>query len=108
MKRPRPILAAGEPRMRPTESLERFRTALRLPRAPLLLEELAAEKALDALFAAFEPVVALRAFEEAADDLRARAARFAVELGCPLIEYQLEHAGYDTDEIDEIRQHVDV
>src|SRR5439155_6803163 len=44
----------------------------------------------------------------AADDLRARAARTAVELGCPLIETQLEWAGYDLDDIDEIRGMVDV
>ena len=50
----------------------------------------------------------MRAFEEAADDLRARAARFAVDLGCPLIETQLEWAGYDLDEIDEIRGQVDI
>jgi hypothetical protein len=50
----------------------------------------------------------LRAFEEGADELRARAVRAAVELGCPLIETQLEWAGYDLDEIDEIRGQVNI
>jgi hypothetical protein len=90
------------------KSLERGRDALRLPLVPLLLRELAAEQALDACLRAVEGQVGKRAFEDAADDLRARAARAAVALGSPLIETQLEHAGYDTDEIDEIRQHVDV
>ena len=89
-------------------TLERFRAALRLAKAPALLEELLAERALAPIFQAFEPLVGLRGFEEAADDLRGRAARVAVDLGCPLIETQLEHAGYDTDEIDEIRVQVDV
>jgi hypothetical protein len=52
--------------------------------------------------------VRLRAFEEAADELRAKAARTAVDLGCPLIETQLEWAGYDLDQIDEIRGQVNV
>ena len=75
---------------------------------PALLEELQKAKAAEVIFQAFEPAISLRAFEEAADDLRGRAARDAVELGCPLIETQLEHAGYDMDEIDEIRLRVDV
>ena len=90
------------------DTLERFRKALRLAKVPALLEELQAAKAADVVFAALEPAISLRAFEEAADDLRGRAARDAVELGCPLIETKLEHAGYDMDEIDEIRLHVDV
>ncbi|HZR09548.1 MAG TPA: hypothetical protein VFA79_13275 [Myxococcales bacterium] len=81
---------------------------LRVGRVPLLFKALAAEKALVPCWAALRPAIRVRAFEEAADDLRARAAQFAVDLGCPLIETQLEWAGYDVDEIDEIRGQVDV
>ena len=61
---------------------------VRVGRVPLLFKALAAEKA--------------------ADDLRAKAAQLAVDLGCPLIETQLEWAGYDVDEIDQIRGQVDI
>lgn len=81
---------------------------LRIGRVPLLFRALAAEKALGPCWQALRPAIRVRAFEEAADDLRARAARCAVELGCPLIETQLEWAGYDVDEIDEIRGQVDI
>src|SRR5947199_8866395 len=81
---------------------------VRVGRVPLLFKALAAEKALGPCWAALRPAIRVRAFEEAADDLRARAARAAVELGCPLIETQLEWAGYDLDEIDEIRGQVGV
>src|SRR5919204_5463258 len=81
---------------------------VRIGRVPLLFKALAAEKALVPCWTALRPAIRVRAFEEAADDLRARAARAAVELGCPLIETQLEWAGYDVDEIDEIRGMVDV
>jgi hypothetical protein len=81
---------------------------MRVGRVPLLFKALAAEKALVPCWNAIRPAIRVRAFEEAADDLRARAARFAVDLGCPLIETQLEWAGYDVDEIDEIRGQVDV
>src|SRR5438552_4498722 len=81
---------------------------MRVGRVPLLFKALAAEKALTACWQALRPAIRVRAFEEAADDLRIRAARAAVDLGCPLIETQLEWAGYDVDEIDEIRGQVDV
>src|SRR3954471_20757389 len=81
---------------------------LRVGRVPLLFKALAAEKALTPCWQALRPAIRVRAFEEAADDLRARAARVAVDLGCPLIETQLEWAGYDLDEIDEIRGQVDI
>src|SRR3954470_24654574 len=81
---------------------------LRVGRVPLLFKALAAEKALVPCWNAMRPAIRVRAFEEAADDLRTRAARAAVELGCPLIETQLEWAGYDVDEIDEIRGQVDI
>src|SRR3954469_18198352 len=81
---------------------------MRIARVPLLFKALAAEKALIPCWHAMRPAIRVRAFEEAADDLRARAARAAVELGCPLIETQLEWAGYDLDEIDEIRGQVDI
>ncbi|HTO95671.1 MAG TPA: hypothetical protein VMK66_01400 [Myxococcales bacterium] len=81
---------------------------MRVGRVPLLFKALAAEKALSPCWAALRPAIRVRAFEEAADDLRARAVRFAVDLGCPLIETQLEWAGYDVDEIDLIRGQVDV
>src|SRR3954466_14765700 len=81
---------------------------MRIGRVPLFFKALAAEKALIPCWQAVRPAIRVRAFEEAADDLRARAARTAVDLGCPLIETQLEWAGYDVDEIDEIRGQVDV
>ncbi len=81
---------------------------MRVGRVPLIFKALAAEKALGPCWNALRPAIRVRAFEEAADDLRARAARAAVELGCPLIETQLEWAGYDVDEIDEIRGQVDI
>src|SRR5947207_11942063 len=81
---------------------------MRIGRVPLFFKALAAEKALIPCWQAMRPAIRVRAFEEAADDLRARAARTAVDLGCPLIETQLEWAGYDVDEIDEIRGQVDV
>ena len=81
---------------------------MRVGRVPLLFKALAAEKALLPCWHALRPAIRVRAFEEAADDLRTRAARAAVDLGCPLIETQLEWAGYDLDEIDEIRGQVDV
>lgn len=81
---------------------------LRVGRVPLFFKALAAERAISACWTAMRPAIRVRAFEEAADDLRARAAQAAVELGCPLIETQLEWAGYDIDEIDEIRGQVDV
>src|SRR5256885_10762102 len=81
---------------------------VRVGRVPLLFKALAAEKALGPCWTALRPAIRVRAFEEAADDLRARAARAAVDLGCPLIETQLEWAGYDVDEIDQIRAQVDI
>src|SRR5438552_10461844 len=100
--------ASGRPTGAGTRVLKKFHEALRLPRAPALLEELAGERALLPCWKALAPLVGLRAFEEAADDLRARAAATAVDLGCPLIQSQLGWAGYDLDEIDEIRACVDV
>src|SRR6266481_6669694 len=81
---------------------------VRVGRVPLLFKALAAEKALGPCWNALRPAIRVRAFEEAADALRARAARAAVDLGCPLIETQLEWAGYDVDEIDAIRGQVDI
>src|SRR5258708_1359209 len=81
---------------------------VRIGRVPLLFRALAAQKALLPCWNALRPAIRVRAFEEAADDLRIRAARAAVELGCPLIETQLEWAGYDVDQIDEIRGQVDI
>src|SRR5438067_6215466 len=81
---------------------------MRIGRVPLIFKALAAAKALMPCWQAMRPAIRVRAFEEAADDLRIRAAKAAVELGCPLIETQLEWAGHDVDEIDEIRGQVDV
>jgi hypothetical protein len=81
---------------------------MRIGRVPLLFRALAAENALLPCWQALRPAIRVRAFEEAADDLRTRAVRAAVELGCPLIETQLEWAGYDLDQIDEIRGQVDI
>jgi len=94
---------------RPTiEAYELITRKLRVARVPLLFRALAGEKALLPCWKALRPAVRLRAFEEGADELRARAARAAVDLGCPLIETQLEWAGYDVDEIDEIRAQVNI
>jgi len=90
------------------EAYELITRKLRVPRVPLLFRALAGEKALLPCWQAMRPAVRLRAFEEGADELRASAARAAVEMGCPLIETQLEWAGYDVDEIDEIRSQVNV
>src|SRR6202171_892828 len=90
------------------EVYELITRKMRVGRVPLLFKALAAERALFPCWQAIRPAIGVRAFEEAADDLRIRAARTAVELGCPLIETQLEWAGYDLDEIDEIRGQVDV
>src|SRR3954467_8556074 len=90
------------------EAYELITRKMRVPRVPLFFRALAGEKALIPCFQALRPAIRLRAFEEAADELRAKAVRPAVELGCPLIETQLEAAGYDLDEIDEIRAQVNV
>jgi hypothetical protein len=90
------------------EIYELITRKMRVGRVPLFFKALAAEKALVPCWNAIRPAIRVRAFEEAADDLRARAARAAVDLGCPLIETQLEWAGYDVDEIDEIRGQVDI
>jgi hypothetical protein len=90
------------------EAYELITRKLRVSRVPLFFRALAGEKALLPCWQALRPAVRLRAFEEGADELRARAVKAAVELGCPLIETQLEWAGYDVDEIDEIRGQVNV
>lgn len=90
------------------EIYELITRKVRVGRVPLLFKALAAAKALQPCWQALRPAIRIRAFEEAADDLRARAARAAVELGCPLIETQLEWAGYDVEQIDEIRGQVDI
>src|SRR5438445_13516161 len=94
---------------RPTiEAYELITRKMRVPRVPLLFRALAGERALLPCWQALRPAVRLRAFEEGADELRARAARAAVDLGCPLIETQLEWAGYDVDDLDQIRGQVDI
>jgi len=90
------------------EAYELITRKLRVSRVPLFFRALAGEKALLPCWQALRPAIRLRAFEEGADELRARAAKAAVELGCPLIETQLEWAGYDLDEIDEIRGQVNI
>ena len=90
------------------EAYELITRKLRVPRVPLIFRALAGEKALLPCWQALRPAVRLRAFEEGADELRAMAARSVVEMGCPLIETQLEWAGYDVDEIDEIRAQVNI
>jgi hypothetical protein len=90
------------------EVYELITRKMRVGRVPLLYKALAAEKALMPCWQALRPAIRVRAFEEAADDLRLRAARAAVDLGCPLIETQLEWAGHDLDEIDEMRGQIDI
>ena len=103
-----PVIDETEADRRTIEVYELATRKLRVGRVPLLFKALAAEKALLPCWHAMRPAIRVRAFEEAADDLRARAAQIAVDLGCPLIETQLEWAGYDVDEIDEIRGQVNV
>src|SRR3989442_6166361 len=94
---------------RPTiDAYDLITRKVRVPGVPLLFRALAGEKALLPCWQALRPAVRLRAFEEGADELRGRAARAAVDLGCPLIETQLEWAGYDVDEIEEIRGQVNI
>src|SRR3954452_15856067 len=90
------------------EAYELITRKMRVPRVPLFFRALAGEKALLPCLQALRPAIRLRAFEEAGDELRVKAVRAAVDLGCPLIETQLEWAGYDVDEIDEIRGQVDI
>lgn len=90
------------------EAFELITRKMRIGRVPVIFKALAAEKALLPCWQALRPAVRLRAFEEAADELRVKAAAAAVDLGCPLIGTQLEWAGYDLDQIDEIRGQVDI
>lgn len=84
-----------------------IRHALRIGYVPLLLRALApVPGALRAAWVALRPNVATRAFEEAGDDLRAELARAAVDLGTPLIEPLLAANGSDVDEVDELREQV--
>jgi len=103
-----PVTDETEADRRTIEIYQLATRKLRVGRVPLLFKALAAEKALLPCWHAMRPAIRVRAFEEAADDLRARAAQIAVDLGCPLIETQLEWAGYDVDKIDEIRGQVDI
>lgn len=103
-----PLLEETQADRLSVEAFELIVRKLRVPRVPILFRALAAGKALLPCWQALRPAVRLRAFEEAADDLRIRAAQAAVDLGCPLIETQLEWAGYDADQIDEIRGQVNI
>jgi len=86
-----------------------IRRELRLTYVPLLFRTLAAHRgALRAVWEQLRPNVATRAFETLADELRARLATQAVDLGVPLIEPVLSSVGLDVDEIDEIREQVDL
>jgi hypothetical protein len=67
---------------RPTiEAYELITRKLRVPRVPLFFRALAGEKALLPCWQALRPAVRLRAFEEGADELRARAARLGTAGG---------------------------
>src|SRR3989449_11660785 len=89
---------------RPTiKAYELITRKMRVPRVPLLFRALAGERALLPCWQALRPAVRLRAFEEGADELRARAARAAVDLGCPLIEAQLGGAGSRGGDLRQIR-----
>src|SRR5207249_11995668 len=78
---------------------------VRVARVPHLFKALAAEKALMPCWAALRPAIRVRAFADAADDLRAKAAPLAADLECPLIETPLAWAGYDVDDVHQIRGH---
>lgn len=84
-----------------------IRQVLRTTYVPLLFRLLAPEPALlKGTWKVLRPALATRAFEEAADDLRAFLARTAVELGTPLIEPVLASDGLDVDDLDDIRGQV--
>jgi len=86
-----------------------IRHVLRLSYVPLLFRAAAATPgAMRAVWPRLRPAFAVRAFEEAADDLRAHLATAAVDLGTPLIEPVLAAAGFDEDDVDEVRQQIDL
>src|SRR5438552_12973527 len=77
------------------EAYELITRKMRVPRVPLFFRALAGEKALVACFQALRPAIRLRAFEEAGDELRAKAVRAAVDRGCPLTGAPRGWAGSD-------------
>jgi hypothetical protein len=86
-----------------------IRQQLRLTFVPLLFRALAPHRGvLRACWQQLRPNVTTRAFEFLSDELRARLATAAVELGTPLIEPVLASAGLDVDELDDLREQVDL
>ena len=86
-----------------------IRHALRTSYVPLPFRVLGIHHAaVRAAWRQLRPNVVTRAFEEAADDLRARLATAAFELGTPLIETVLLSIGLDVDDVDTIRDQVDL
>ncbi len=81
--------------------------SLRLSYVPLFFQALApVHGALKAVWRELKPNARTRAFEEAAEDLRVELVHAAVDLGTPLIEPVLQSAGFDVDELDELRDQV--
>lgn len=86
-----------------------IRHCLRTTYVPLPFRVLAAHRGvLRAVWEQLRPNVITRAFEESASDLRGALARASVGLGTRLIEPVLSSAGIDVDELDEVREQVDL
>jgi hypothetical protein len=86
-----------------------IRHCLRTSFVPLLFRSLAPHRGvLRTVWRVLRPNVITRAFEEATNDMRAALATSAVDLGTRLIEPVLASAGVDVDEIEEVREQVDL
>lgn len=86
-----------------------IRQELRATYVPLFFRVLAVHRGtLRGVWEQLRPNVATQAFEVLADDLRARLAVAAVDLGTPLIEPVLTSAGFDVDDLDDLREQVDL
>jgi hypothetical protein len=86
-----------------------IRHCLRTSFVPLFFRTLAPHRGLlRAVWQQLRPNVITRAFEEEASDMRAALATSAVNLGTRLIEPVLASAGVDVDELDELREQVNL
>jgi hypothetical protein len=86
-----------------------IRQELRSTYVPLFFRVLAVHRGcLRAVWDQLRPNVATQAFEALSDELRARLAVAAVDLGTPLIEPVLTGSGFDVDDLDDLREQVDL
>lgn len=86
-----------------------IRHCLRVSFVPLLFRAIAPQPgALKLLWRQLRPNVTTRAFENSADALRARLATTSVNLGTGLIEPVLLSNGLDVDDLDDLRQQIDI